>query len=85
MKPMTDLLFELETILKSHAKYKGAMDRFLNKLEVLRKLTAEFVFAFCIDALDAYLSEYKAAGYPVVSHSEQYRQAYTPAYRMILK
>ena len=74
-----------QDFIASAAKHKGAMDSFLNKLEVLQKLTAEFVFAFCIDALDAYLSEYKAAGYPVVSHSEQYRQAYTPAYRVILK
>lgn len=71
--------------ISSAAKHKGTTDRFLNKLEVLQKLTVEGVFAFGTDALDAYLSEYKAAGYPVVSHSEHYRQAYTPAYRLILK
>ena len=71
--------------ISSAAKHKGTTDRFLNKLEVLQKLTVEGVFAFGTDALDAYLSEYKAAGYPVASHSEQYRTAYTPAYRVILK
>jgi len=71
--------------IDSAAKHKGTMDRFLNKLEVLRKLTTEGVFTFDVDALNAYLSEYKAVGYPAVSHSEQYRQAYTPAYRVILK
>lgn len=71
--------------IDSAAKHKGTMDSFLNKLEVLRKLTTEGVFTFDVDALNAYLSEYKAVGYPVVSHSEQYRQAYTPAYRVILK
>ena len=65
--------------IDSAAKHKGTMDRFLNKLEVLRKLTAEGVFTFDTNALNAYLSEYEAAGYPAVSHSPEYRQAYKPA------
>ena len=69
--------------IRSAAKHKGTLDSFLNKLEVLRMLTTEGVFAFDLDALNTYLSEYKAAGYPAVSHSEQYRQAYKPAYRII--
>ena len=71
--------------IDSAAKHKGTMDRFLNKLEVLRKLTAEGVFPFDTNALNAYLSEYEAAGYPAVSHSPEYRQAYKPAYRIIRK
>ena len=71
--------------IHSAAKHKGTLDSFLNKLEVLRTLTAEDVFAFDLDALNTYLSEYKAAGYLTVSHSEQYRQAYKPSYRVILK
>ena len=71
--------------IASATKHKGTLDSFLNKLEVLRILTAEGVFAFDLDALNTYLSEYKAAGYLTVSHSEQYRQAYKPSYRVILK
>ena len=74
-----------KAFIDSAAKHKGTLDSFLNKLEVLQTLTSEGVFAFDLDALNAYLSEYKAVGYPAVSHSEQYRQAYTPAYRVILK
>ena len=70
--------------IDSAAKHKGTMDRFLNKLEVLRKLANEGVFNFDTNALNAYLSEYEAAGYPAVSHSPEYRQAYKPAYRIIL-
>ena len=73
-----------KAFIDSAAKHKGTMDRFLNKLEVLRKLTAEGVFNFDTNALNAYLSEYEAAGYPAVSHSPEYRQAYKPAYRIIL-
>ena len=69
--------------IRSAAKHKGTLDSFLNKLEVLQTLTTEGVFAFDLDALNSYLSEYEAAGYPAVSHSEQYRQAYKPAYRIL--
>ena len=73
-----------QDFIASAAKHKGTLDSFLNKLEVLRRLTAEGVFTFDTNALSAYLSEYKAAGYPAVSHSPEYRQAYKPAYRIIL-
>ena len=72
-----------QNFIASAAKHKGTLDSFLNKLEVLRKLTAEGVFAFDMNALSSYLTEYKAAGYPAVSHSEQYRASYRPAYRVI--
>ena len=69
--------------IASAAKHKGTLDSFLNKLEVLRTLTAEGMFAFDLDSLDSYLSEYEAEGYPVVSHSPEYWQIYKPAYRII--
>ena len=72
-----------QDFIASAAKHKGTLDSFLNKLEVLQTLTTGGVFAFDLDALNTYLSEYKAAGYPAVSHSEHYRQAYKPAYRII--
>ena len=74
-----------KAFIDSAAKHKGTLDSFLNKLEVLQILTSEGVFAFDLDALNAYLSEYKAAGYLAVSHSPEYRQAYKPAYRIIRK
>ncbi len=74
-----------KAFIDSAAKHKGTLGSFLSKLEVLRTLTAEGVFAFDPDALNTYLSEYETAGYPAVSHSEQYRQAYKPAYRILLK
>ena len=71
--------------IDSAAKHKGTLDSFLHKLKVLRMLTEESVFTFDTNALSAYLSEYKAAGYPAVSHSPKYREVYKPAYRIIRK
>ena len=71
--------------IDSAAKHKGMLESFLNKLKVLETLTAEGVFHFDTNALSAYLYEYKAAGYPAVSHSPKYREVYKPAYRIIRK
>lgn len=63
----------------------GSKERFLLKLSLLQSLTSEGVFAFSEKELQDYLSKYEQAGYPMVSHSEIYRQAYQPAYRIILE
>lgn len=74
-----------QAFLRSAGALHGYLEAFLDKLEVLRSLCAEGVFAFEVTALDAYLAEYADAGYPPVSHSETYREAYHPAYRIVLK
>lgn len=71
--------------IRSAARCKGSPDRFLEKLSVLRALTREGVFSFTAEALERYLAEYERAGFPPVSHSETYRNAYHPAYRIIHK
>lgn len=69
--------------IRSAGAHRGTLARFLEKLEVLRRLTAAGVFGFDTEALNAYLEEYAQAGYPMVSHSEAYRIAYRPAYRVV--
>ena len=70
--------------IRSAAEHKGNPERFLEKLEILRTLTAEGCFSFDPEALETYLTAYRAAGYPPVSHSETYRCHYRPAYRVVL-
>ena len=78
---------ELEALgqrfLRSAAQHTGDKARFLEKLELLRRLTREGCFGFDSEALEDYLQAYKAAGYPMVSHSDAYRNAYRPAYRVV--
>lgn len=71
--------------IRSAAEHKGTMSRFLSKLSILANLVSKGVFVFGSTELAAYLTEYKNQGYPVVSHSEAYRNAYHPAYRVIKK
>lgn len=72
-----------ESFLRSAAENQGSLDSFLQKLQILRRLTHEGIFSFSSEALEAYLQPYIASGCPAVSHSDLYRQAYRPAYRVI--
>lgn len=82
---VTDIEALGRAFLQSAAMHKGSLPAFLEKLETLRKVTRESVFVFTSEDLESYLAEYQKAGYPPVSHSETYRRAYHPAYRVILK
>ena len=74
-----------EDFIRSSREHTGAAASFERKLQVLLTLTANGIFSFSLSELNDYLAEYQAAGYPPVSHSAAYREAYAPAYRIILK
>ncbi len=63
--------------------HTGAMEDFRQALEVLRGLCRDGRMPFDEAALDEYLTKYEADGMGAVSHSDTYRQAYAPAYRII--
>ena len=52
-------------------------------LSCLEELTAQGRAPFDSTALEAYLTEYRAEGCPMVSHSQTYRDHYHPAYRVV--
>lgn len=58
-------------------------DAFRKKISELEAAVREGLFSFTPEALASYLAEYRAAGFPPVSHSEIYRAAYHPAYRVV--
>lgn len=70
-------------LIHSAKTHTGNLASFLRKLELLKRLTQEGIFSFPESALTAYLEEYEKAGYPMVSHSERYRLAYHPTYRIL--
>ena len=52
-------------------------------LSLLETLAAKGEAPFSAGALADYLAAYRAEGCPMVSHSEPYRAAYRPAYRVV--
>lgn len=61
----------------------GSIGSFEQKLDGLRALCRAGVFGFSEGELKDYLQEYRALGYPAVHHSEEYRRAYAPFYRVV--
>ena len=69
--------------IRSAAEHKGNLNSFLEKLDVLKASAEEGVFAFRLWELEDYLEDYAKAGYPAVSHSPEYREQYSPTYRIV--
>ena len=65
--------------------HKGSMERFLEKLQALEMFISARQMAFSTEDFKAYASAYREAGCPMLSHSETYRNAYRPAYRVVKK
>ena len=86
---LTEEVYPVEQLgrdfIRAAAAHKGDIALFLEKLQILRQLTEEGIFPFSPAQLETYLTQYAKAGYPPVSHSQRYRDAYHPAYRVILK
>ncbi len=80
-----DRLEELGRAFIRSARYQGSMERFKNKLSLLRSVTTAGQFSFDLVTLDTYLAAYEEAGFPAVSHSNAYRNAYKPAYRIVYR
>ena len=72
-----------QDFIRSASSVPGSMADFLQALSLLEALTRAGKMPFSEPALHCYLSAYAAAGYPIVSHSEAYRNAYHPAYRVL--
>ena len=58
-------------------------ERFREQLALLTRLAGNGYFRFAAEELAAYIQTYLAEGIHAVHHSDAYREAYTPAYRII--
>lgn len=76
-----DALFD--AFLASSECVAGTRDQLLERIGTLRAATADGLLPFSPRALEDYLAPYLASGCPMVSHSEAYRAAYRPAYRVV--
>lgn len=74
-----------EDFARSAQLHTGSREAFWEKLDLLKKLTRQGTFSFSCEALEEYLTNYIASGCPAVSHSQAYRDAYHPAYRVVLR
>ena len=80
--PISSLIADFIVTAQTH---RGSMERFRKKLQVLHMFVAEHELAFSGIAFGDFAIPYEMAGCPMVSHSEIYREAYSPAYRVVRK
>lgn len=77
----------LETVnrlfVHSAAAKTGGKEDLIAGLDLLEEMIAVGELPFSQEEWKRHRSEYEAAGYPAVSHSESYREAYHPAYRVL--
>ena len=67
----------------SAKRQTGSVDGFLAKTAELKALCKEGKLPFEPQAVDAFLSNWQQCGMPLFSHSDVYKAAYAPAYRVI--
>lgn len=63
----------------------GSLASLCAKLSILEELADTGKTPFSARGLSAFLGEYKSSGFPLLSHSDEYRAAYKPAYRVVLR
>lgn len=78
-----DLNVLFDAFCESAEEVKGNVESLKEKLEILKKLAEVNIFKFSVSELCDYLCAYEAAGYPMVSHSEVYKEHYHPSYRIV--
>ncbi len=71
-----------DAFLKTACANRGEMKSFDEKLGVLSRLAGEGSLPFSEEDLRIWLSDYRRQGCPSVGHSEKYRLAYHPHYRI---
>lgn len=73
----------LDAFIKTANNHKGAMNTFQEYWEAAEKLTVLGKFQFGLSELNNFYEKMKAENFPAVHHSETYKKAYKPAYRVI--
>ncbi len=67
----------------SARKEANGKEALLQKLSVAKDLIRQKLLPFSLEEFETAEKEWKISGYPAIHHSEAFRQAYHPAYRVI--
>ncbi len=87
LQPLHNIDISLATINKFFVSTanstSGSIRGFEKKLGILKQCCKDRALPYPLEELEAYLNSYRSRGYPPVRHSEEYRAAYSPAYRVV--
>ncbi len=80
--------YHLASIAKAFKKstfYAGEKQSFKEKLDVIVELSLHDQCPWSLDEAKYFLTEYELNGYSSLSHSDDYKKAYHPSYRLVDK
>lgn len=62
---------------------EGGKEKLIEKISVARELIADGTIPLSLSDFDELHARWREAGYPAIHHSDSFREAYRPAYRVI--
>lgn len=80
-----DSEFILRLFLEAAQSTTATKKELRQNLRVLQKLAEEDETPFEAIELDMFMLQYEEKGYPATHHSDAYRAAYAPAYRVVIQ
>ncbi len=80
-----DSAFILRLFLEAAQSTTATKKELRQNLRVLQRLAEEDETPFDALDLDVFMLQYEEKGYPAVHHSDPYRAAYAPAYRVVIQ
>jgi hypothetical protein len=72
-----------DAFLQTARTYRGSEEKLAKFCGCLGDFAATGAIPFAQPAVTGYFENIRGAGYPVVHHSQAYRDAYRPAYRVV--
>ncbi len=83
--PLLGISFETANsfFIKTANSIRGSISGFEKKLAVLTECCFDSSLPYNPEHVENYIYGLKAKGYPPLSHSDEYREAYSPAYRIV--
>ena len=75
----------LEAFLRTAREHKGTAEQLRQYWGVAEQMAEETAIGIAVNALKRFFEEMEAQGFPAAHHSEAYRRAYRPAYRVVAR
>lgn len=75
----------LEEFLRTAREHKGTEEQLKQYWWYVEQMAEEQVLGIAATTLQRFFEEMEARGFPAVHHSDAYRRAYQPAYRVVVR
>ncbi|MEA3440004.1 MAG: hypothetical protein U9R58_06950, partial [Chloroflexota bacterium] len=75
----------LDAFVRTAEEYKGSVDRLRQYWAIVERMAESGDIPYPLEALRMLFAEMEAKGFPAIHHSQKYKQAYKPSYRVVAR